>query len=146
MANAFTEKGLAFDKEVFLQSRKFDFDFDFVKEIKRKENRLEGTVPGYAYTFDDETTEIDVLLGMLTNLAASRATNLRQGQKSFLTVDRGNLSVHRRAEVLSRSLRRYQGFNNRLKQNMKLNLRHRPVYFKREKADFKYCGHAINPI
>lgn len=125
LANAFTEKGLAFDKEVFLQqAESFDFDFDFVKEIKRKENRLEGYLFPATYTFDDETTEIDVLLAMLNKFSSEFGDEFKARAKELgLTVDQvvTLASIVEREGASVQEFKTVSGvFHNRLKQNMKL--------------------------
>lgn len=69
IADTLEEKGLinrgVFEREI----EKGDFDYGFVKDIKRKENRLEGYLFPATYEFIPGTSEYDIIDTMLKKFA-----------------------------------------------------------------------------
>lgn len=67
IVNLLEENGII-NREVFLrEAESGEFDFDFVKQIPQRENRLEGYLFPDTYTFRPEDSEHDVILRMLEN-------------------------------------------------------------------------------
>ncbi len=122
---AFTDKGIPFDKERFFKEcEDGEFDFVFVKDIKRTQNRLEGYLFPATYTFTSKTDEHEAITTMLQKLQsiytqeyADRAAQLGLTMDQVLTlasiIEREGASVEEFKTVSS-------VFHNRLEKKMKL--------------------------
>lgn len=65
IADELESKGLVSREKFMNEVEKGSFDFEFVKNIKRKENRLEGYLFPATYTFEKGTTAHDIIGAML---------------------------------------------------------------------------------
>ncbi|MCK9479921.1 MAG: endolytic transglycosylase MltG [Firmicutes bacterium] len=125
LADAFLQKGLSFDIDAFLQQcDNGDFDFDFISQIKRKQNRLEGYLFPATYTITDEMSEHDIIFAMLSAFERQYTEEFAQRAKEI------NLSTDEVITLASIIEREGAGqddfktvssvFHNRLKNQMKL--------------------------
>ncbi|MDR0406210.1 MAG: endolytic transglycosylase MltG [Clostridiales bacterium] len=76
---AFAQKGAAFDRDVFLELCETErFDYPFVQEITRAENRLEGYLFPSTYTFSGGVTEREVIVRLLDQFSIEYTEELRE--------------------------------------------------------------------
>jgi UPF0755 protein len=72
-------KGIIKDKEKFIQvANTGDFDYDFIKDIPERENRLEGYLFPDTYEFDLNASEDTIINKMLSNFNNKFKTNYRE--------------------------------------------------------------------
>ncbi|OQB14594.1 MAG: putative aminodeoxychorismate lyase [Firmicutes bacterium ADurb.Bin193] len=122
---AFIQKGLSFDTAVFLsECEKGEFDYPFIKEIKRKENRLEGYLFPATYTFSKDATERDVITLMLEKFSEVFNEDRKARAKELGFTTDGLLTLASIIEREGASTAEFKTvssvFHNRINKNMKL--------------------------
>lgn len=65
IAEELENKGLVSREKFMAEAEKGDFDYNFIKNIRRKENRLEGYLFPATYTFEQGTSAHDIIAAML---------------------------------------------------------------------------------
>lgn len=123
VADLLVEKGVIADKDVFLKELdEGRFDFPFITEIKRKENRLEGYLYPATYLIEKGTAPHDIIQTMLEKFNAVVVQLYNEsGSDSTLdeivtlasVIEREAASDEERGKIAS-------VFNNRLYEGMKL--------------------------
>ncbi len=122
IAETLEEKGLV-DKDRFLRELdEGDFDFDFIKDIKRTENRLEGYLFPATYEFATWETEHDIIVKMLKAFEAYILPVFNQAETDYTLDEVVTFAsmVEREAANDSERGKVASVFHNRLKRDMTL--------------------------
>jgi len=77
IADLLYEEGLIDRDRFFNVAQNYDFEFSFLKDIEKRENRLEGYLFPDTYIFDSQSTEESILKTMLARFDEIVTPNLR---------------------------------------------------------------------